>query len=185
MLSRPGSQYHVSNIGFEILGLIAARASGDSLVLLYHERIIAPLRLTETAYYLQGPIAGNDASAYSLGMMLDVTAVHAGVGAEGGLVSSAPETAQFLVGLMRGDLLGQLHLSLMKSGFWFGGEAAACGGVRILSTRGALEPGSKADVWVSRCGTARERARRRLNRPSGGRAHARPLHRTVGDEDQP
>jgi D-alanyl-D-alanine carboxypeptidase len=147
LLSRPGSQYHYSNIGFEILGLIAARASGQSLASLYHERIFAPLRLEETAYDPQGPIAGNHASAYSLGRMLDVTAVHSGVGAEGGLVSSAPETARFLVALMRGDLIGPQHLSLMKSGFWSGEETAACGGVAFgHSGAGA---GFKADVWVS------------------------------------
>ena len=47
LLTEPGTNYHYSNIGFEILGLIAARASGQSIESLYRERIFEPLGLTQ------------------------------------------------------------------------------------------------------------------------------------------
>ena len=104
-----------------------------------------------------------------------------------GLVSSAPETAQFLVALMRGDLLGHEQLSLMKSGFWSGGERTACGGVAFgHSGAGA---GFKADVWVSDDGS--RVAVLLLNARGDGSADHRAgalmrgLYCTVGDEDQP
>ena len=43
LLAEPGTTYHYSNIGFEILGRIAARAGGGSIESLYQERIFEPL----------------------------------------------------------------------------------------------------------------------------------------------
>ena len=47
LLAEPGTNYHYSNIGFEILGLIAARAGGRSIESLYRERIFEPLALPQ------------------------------------------------------------------------------------------------------------------------------------------
>ena len=129
LLTEPGMNYHYSNIGFEILGLIAARASGQSIESLYRERIFEPLGLKHTAYDPQGPISGPHARGYTVrpdGRLIDVTAVHAGIGAEGAVVSNAEDTARFLVSLMQGKLLGPEQLALMKeSGFWSGGDPPA------------------------------------------------------------
>jgi D-alanyl-D-alanine carboxypeptidase len=151
LLAEPGTQVHYSNIGFEILGLIAARASGQSIESLYRERIFEPLGLTNTAYDPQGPISGQHARGYNVGpdgRLIDTTAAHPGIGAEGGVVSNAEETARFLVSLMQGKLLGAEQLALMKqSAFWSGGNATGCGDVAYgHSGAGA---GFKTDVWVS------------------------------------
>ncbi|HEX4930273.1 MAG TPA: serine hydrolase domain-containing protein, partial [Gaiellaceae bacterium] len=133
LLTEPGTSYHYSNIGFEILGLIAARASGQSIESLYRERIFEPLGLKHTAYDPQGPISGEHARGYNIGpdgRLIDRTAAHAGIGAEGAVVSNAEDTAHFLVSLMQGKLLGPKQLALMKQGgFWSGGNPTGCGDV--------------------------------------------------------
>ena len=150
LLSEPGTQYHYSNIGFEILGLVAARASGETIETLYRERIFTPLGLRNSAYDPQGPIRGQHAHGYRVaqGPLIDTTAAHAGIGAEGGVVSNATDTAQFLVALMQGKLLGLDRVARMKSGsFWLAGNETGCGGVAYgHSGAGA---GFKSDVWVS------------------------------------
>ena len=190
MLSEPGTQYHYSNIGFEILGLVAARASGETIETLYRERIFTPLGLRNSAYDPQGPIRGQHAHGYRVaqGPLIDTTAAHAGIGAEGGVVSNATDTAQFLVALMQGKLLGRDRVARMKSGgFWSTGNETGCGGVAYgHSGAGA---GFKADVWVS--GDGSRVAVLLLNGRGDGstdpRAGAlmRALYCTVGDEDQP
>ena len=151
LLTEPGTNYHYSNIGFEILGLIAARASGQSIESLYRERIFEPLGLKHTAYDPQGPISGEHARGYNVGpdgRLIDMTAAHAGIGAEGAVVSNAEDTARFLVSLMQGKLLGPEQLALMKqSGFWSGGNPTGCGGVAYGHSGGGA--GFKTDVWVS------------------------------------
>jgi D-alanyl-D-alanine carboxypeptidase len=149
LLSTPGTSYHYSNIGFEILGLIAARASGQSIESLYRDRIFEPLGLRDSAYDPQGPIGGDHAHGYALGERpIDATAAHPGVGAEGAVVSSARDTARFLVALMRGELVGPKQLEIMKTtGFWQGGSLTGCGGVAYGHSGGGA--GYKSNVWVS------------------------------------
>ena len=147
----PERTYHYSNIGFEILGLIAARAGGGSIESLYRERIFEPLALRNTAYDPQGPITGEHARGYAVapgGPLADMTAAHAGIGAEGAVVSNAEDTARFLVALMQGKLLGPRQLELMKtSGFWSGGDPTGCGGVAYGHSGGGAA--FKTNVWVS------------------------------------
>ena len=66
LVAPPGTTYHHSNIGWNIAGLIAAKASGKPLPLLYRERIFQPLRLRHTAYDPQGPINGAHANGYAI-----------------------------------------------------------------------------------------------------------------------
>jgi D-alanyl-D-alanine carboxypeptidase len=151
LLTEPGTNYHYSNIGFEILGLIAVRASGQSIESLYRERIFKPLGLKHSAYDPQGPISGEHARGYNVGpdgRLIDMTAVHAGIGAEGAVVSNAEDTAHFLVSLMQGKLLGREQLALMKQGgFWSGGDPTGCGEVAYGHSGGG--GGFKTNVWVS------------------------------------
>ena len=58
LLFAPGTGYHYSNIGYDILGLIAARAGGKPLPVLYRKQLFEPLGLHATAYDPQGPIGG-------------------------------------------------------------------------------------------------------------------------------
>jgi D-alanyl-D-alanine carboxypeptidase len=151
LLATPGTTYHYSNIGFELLGLIAGRASGQSLESLYRERIFAPLGFEDTAYDPQGPIAGSHVHGYTAHPLRDVTAAHPGVGAEGGLVSTSADTARFLVALMRGELLGPKELRAMKQGFWAGGQPTGCGGLAYGHSGGGY--GFKTNAWVAADGS--------------------------------
>lgn len=150
LLFEPGTRFHYSNIGFDLLGLVASRVSGKTLDALYRERIFEPLGLEESAYDTQGPISGAHARGYSIdarGELTDATAVHGGIGADGGIVSNAAETARFLTALMQGELLGPAWLARMKTTtFWSGGDPTACGTAYGHSGGGG---GFKTDVWVS------------------------------------
>jgi D-alanyl-D-alanine carboxypeptidase len=150
-LFRPGSQYHYSNTGFLVLDLVASRATGKTLPALYQERIFGPLQLHQTAWDPQGPISGPHASAYSLhtnGTSTDVTSWHGGKGADGAIVSNARETALFLTALMRGELVHDHQLEVMKSGgFWTGGDETTCGGPAF--GHGGGGDGFKSNAWAS------------------------------------
>jgi D-alanyl-D-alanine carboxypeptidase len=147
----PGSEYHYSNTGFLVLGLVASRVTGKSMPTLYRERIFDPLDLDQTAWDPQGPIEGPHARAYRRnpdGTQIDATDWHGGKGADGAVVSSAVETARFLTALMSGELLGRPQLDVMKAyGFWAGGDETGCAGPAYgHSGAGAA---FKTNVWVS------------------------------------
>jgi D-alanyl-D-alanine carboxypeptidase len=147
----PGSGYHYSNVGFEVLGLVIEQATGQPLQQVYRERIIRPLDLRRTAYDPQGDISGPHARGYLVktdGSLADQTAVHWGIGAEGGIVSNAADTGRFLVALMQDRLLGPVAAAGMRTGdFWSGGDTPSCGG-SAYGHSGAGE-GYKTNVWVS------------------------------------
>ena len=122
LLFTPGRRYHHSNIGWNIAGLIAQRAAGKPLPVLYQQRIFAPLGLKHTAYDPQGPIAGPHANGYAItgnGMatgttVTDTTDSHPFKGADGGIVSDAQDTATFFTALMQGKLIDRKQLTIMK-----------------------------------------------------------------------
>jgi D-alanyl-D-alanine carboxypeptidase len=147
----PGTGYHYSNVGFEVLGLVLERVTGQPLEAVYRERILRPLGLAHTAYDPQGEITGPHARGYLVnpdGSLADMTAVHWGIGAEGGIVSSAADTARFLTALMQDRLLGPVAAAGMRTGdFWSGGDTPSCGG-SAYGHSGAGE-GYKTNVWVS------------------------------------
>jgi D-alanyl-D-alanine carboxypeptidase len=151
LLFTPGAGgFHYSNIGYDILGLIAARAGGKPLPALYRERIFEPLGLRATAYDPQGPITGPHAHGYGIepsGEEIDTTDWHPGIGAEGGIVSNAKETATFLTALMRGKLIGRQQLTAMEdSDLWLGGMGTCVGTAYGWSGGGN---GFKTEVWVN------------------------------------
>ena len=151
LLFTPGAGYHYSNIGYDILGLIAARAGGKPLPVLYREQIFEPLGLEATAYDPQGPISGPHAHGYGIepdGQQIDTTDWHSGVGAEGGIVSNAKDTATFLTALMRGKLLNRRQLTAMKGdNLWNGGTATGCADQAYGWSGGGN--GYKTEVWVN------------------------------------
>jgi len=155
LLFAPGTGYHYSNIGYNILGLIAERATGKPLATLYQQRIFTPLGLKHTAYDPQGPIRGPHAHGYMIapnGSITDTTAWHHAKAADGGIVSDAQDTARFLIALMRGKLLDKQELAGMKGeNLWRGGDTSPCGG-RAYGWGGAGE-GFKTAVWVNGNGT--------------------------------
>jgi D-alanyl-D-alanine carboxypeptidase len=129
--------------------------TGQPLPAVYQERIIRPLGLAHTAYDPQGDIRGPHARGYLVkadGSLADQTAVHWGIGAEGGIVSDAADTGRFLVALMQDRLLGPVAAAGMRTGdFWSGGDTPSCGG-SAYGHSGAGE-GYKTNVWVSSDGT--------------------------------
>jgi D-alanyl-D-alanine carboxypeptidase len=151
LLFTPGVGFHYSNIGYDILGLIAARAGGRPLPVLYRRLIFQPLGLSATAYDPQGPIRGARAHGYGIepdGTRTDTSDWHWGVGAEGGIVSSARETATFLTALMRGRLLRRQQLEAMQGeNLWLGGVASGCAEQAYGWSGGGS--GYKTEVWVN------------------------------------
>ena len=126
----PGQGYHYSNIGFNVLGLIVERVTGQPIRSAFEHGIFRPLELDQTAYNPQGPIRGEHPRGYFLrgGHWIDMTDAHPGKAADGGIVSNAQETAQFLVALMQGKLVSRQVLRGMKSyAFWNGGWRTPCG----------------------------------------------------------
>jgi D-alanyl-D-alanine carboxypeptidase len=103
LLFTPGTAYHHSNIGWNIAGMMVARAAGKSLPVLYRERIFKPLGLAHTTYAPQGPIPGPHAEGYliaSNGSMADATDWTYGKGADGAIVTDAADEATFVRALI-------------------------------------------------------------------------------------
>jgi D-alanyl-D-alanine carboxypeptidase len=161
LLFAPGSRYHHSNIGWNIVGLVAARVGGKPLPLLYRERIFQPLGLKHSAYDPQGPIGGPHAQGYSIdadGTLTDTTAQAPFKGADGAIVSDAADTATFLTGLMGGRLVDRQRLVAL----WGGGaeERAAApaaptrAAALAMPTRPTCWSTVTAAAWPSCCSTA-------------------------------
>lgn len=161
LLAKPNTQYHYSNIGYEILGLIAARTAGKPLATLYVDRIAKPLGLKSVAYDPQGDIAGPHAVGYSIdpkGKPVAATGwATGGVGAEGGIVASAKDEARFLVALMQGKLLKLAQLAALKKvapaataglyGLGTGVDQSGCAGTAYGHNGGGA--GFSTSVFVS------------------------------------
>ena len=131
LLFPPGTDFHHSNIGFNIAGLIAERATGQDLSTLYSDRIFEPLGLEHTAYDPQGPIAGPHANGYEIvngEITGEETAVNYGKGADGGIISNAADLGAFLGSMMNGDLLDAEHVRQAQQQLFGGGMDNGCGG---------------------------------------------------------
>ena len=129
LLFTPGLRYSHSNIGWNIAGMIVARAAGQSLPALYRDRIFTPLGLTHTSYQPQGPIAGPHAEGYRIspnGTLTDTTASTFGKGADGAIVTDAADEATFV----RASVDNKLHIRQALLMFYgtIAGNQAACPG---------------------------------------------------------
>ena len=129
LLFTPGLRYSHSNIGWNIAGLIVARAAGQSLPTLYRDRIFRPLGLTHTTYQPQGPVTGSHAEGYQIGAdgaLIDTTAWTYGKGADGAIVTDAADEATFLRALVDNKL--HVRQALLFFYGWTGGKQADCPG---------------------------------------------------------
>ena len=118
LLNQPGSTWHYSNIGYMVLGLIAARVGGADLATLFRTQIIDPLHLQSARYDPAPNINGPHAHGYSLspgGKLVDATRWTAGLAADGGIVSDAADEAHFLQALMGGRVLLPAQLAALQS----------------------------------------------------------------------
>jgi D-alanyl-D-alanine carboxypeptidase len=146
LVSPPGTAYHHSNIGWNIVGLIAARAAGKPLPEFYRERIFQPLGLQHTAYDPQGPIAGPHAHGYALaanGTLTDMTSRHPGKGADGAIVTDAADEARFLTAYSNGKLFAPPLLAEL-----WRGSPSGCGGRQVYVGSGAGDGFTANVVWA-------------------------------------
>ena len=118
LLLPPGTAFHYSSIGYDVLGLVAERAGRATLATLIERQIVAPLGLRSAAYDPHSLITGPHANGYSVaanGKLTDTTTWTQGIGAGGGMVSDAAEEARFLISLMQAKLVGSSALAEMKT----------------------------------------------------------------------
>jgi len=119
LLWKPGSQYHYSNIGYEIAGLIAAKAGGAPLGRLLEQRISKPLGLASAAYIPGGEVNAPHPQDYSVatdGTVRDATDFYrVDEGASGAMIASARDEGRFLTSLMQRRLLPAAELSTMTT----------------------------------------------------------------------
>ena len=115
-LFEPGASWTYTNAGYEILGLLVERVTGQSLGRVLAKRIFEPLRLRHTSFepdpgHPNGiangyALPGSDLLDWTATQPLDVTvAVGAGAGASGAIVSTVDDVARFYQALFSGELL--------------------------------------------------------------------------------
>jgi D-alanyl-D-alanine carboxypeptidase len=107
LVATPGTTYHHSNIGWNVLGLVAQKVDGKPLAAVYRDRLFRPLALAHTAFSPQGPIPGQHAKGYARGgdgLLTDMTASHPGKFSDGAIVTNAQDEATFLGALIAGKL---------------------------------------------------------------------------------
>ena len=111
----PGTGYSYSNVGYEVLGEIVERVTGNAYADELERRVLEPLGLEATSFE-PGPIRGPHARLYAADgeEWIDATDVTTGVGAEGAIVSTPEETARIFQALLRGELLPPRWLAEMK-----------------------------------------------------------------------
>jgi D-alanyl-D-alanine carboxypeptidase len=115
---KPDTTWHYSNIGYMVVGLIAARAGGADLATLFRREIIDPLHLTSARYNPSPDITGPHAHGYvinSNGTLTDATGWTQGLAANGAILSDAADEAHFLQALMRGQILKPTQLTALKT----------------------------------------------------------------------
>ncbi|MFF5988036.1 serine hydrolase domain-containing protein [Prauserella flavalba] len=144
----PGTSFGYSNTGYTVLGLLVERVTGRPLDTELTRRIIAPLRLRDTAFpsgqpsLLRPAARGHEYLHGDAAPPTDVTTyVMSRVWASGNLVSSADDLNRFFAALLGGDLLPEAQLSEMKKvrhgalgsfdyGLGLMSAASPCGGPR-------------------------------------------------------
>jgi D-alanyl-D-alanine carboxypeptidase len=162
LLTKPGTSYHYSNIGYKVLGRIAERAGDAPLGTLYRRIIIDPLHLKSAAYDPAGPIDGEHPLGYIVernDRFVEASNVGEGaLGAEGGIVSDAKDEATFLVALVRGKIVPEPFLRQMFIGspvdpsYGLGtGIASTCAGATYTHNGGG--PAWASSVAVSSDGS--------------------------------
>jgi D-alanyl-D-alanine carboxypeptidase len=116
----PGSRFDYSTTNYLVLGMLVEQATGTTFATELRRRIIDPLGLHRTALpdgvqldppHLHGYAQFSDRPEE----WTDVTERHEPGGAGGGLVSTLPDLAAFLAGLLGGRLLGPRTLAIMQT----------------------------------------------------------------------
>ncbi|HYW49783.1 MAG TPA: serine hydrolase domain-containing protein, partial [Gemmatimonadaceae bacterium] len=121
LVSAPGTQYIYSDLGADILGFVAERASGRKLDELLQEKVFTPLGMTDTWYKVPAsvrsrtaPTATMSVRGYSLQGDVHDENAHAlgGVAGHAGLFSTAGDLSVFATMMLnRGVYLGTRIIS--------------------------------------------------------------------------
>jgi D-alanyl-D-alanine carboxypeptidase len=115
-------QFHYSNTGYLLLGLIVERATGSQVSSQIRDRILDPLNLSSTFFAIEETIDGEIAHPWADfdfdGVLEDIsyaprTSGESTAWASGALYSSAEDVALFLRALIRGTLLDPASLDQM------------------------------------------------------------------------
>ncbi len=103
-VGRPGEQYHYSDTGYVILGLIIERVTGKPFHEALRERILTRLDLNETflSYHESPPTLKRAAARYEGQLDVSDQLRQSADWAGGGLVSTARDLVRFAAGLTRG-----------------------------------------------------------------------------------
>jgi D-alanyl-D-alanine carboxypeptidase len=118
----PGAEFHYSNTGYLLLGLIIERAAGGLVSAQIRSRIVGPLDLDDTFFAVEEAIGGEVAHPWADldldGVPEDIAYVPRTSGestawTSGALYSSAADAARFLSALLQGELLGAGSLDQM------------------------------------------------------------------------
>jgi D-alanyl-D-alanine carboxypeptidase len=158
----PGAGYHYSNTNFVLLGLVAEKATGQTVAALVRSMFLAPLGLTHTYLQTEETPEGPKAHGYmapaskprdnSAGTMLPFTAEASAVGFAGAYVSTAADLAAWADALYRGNVLDQATLASMADvsstvpfkprllyGYGLGFEELTVGGQTAWGHKGWLD----------------------------------------------
>ncbi|MGW0706168.1 serine hydrolase domain-containing protein [Streptomyces sp. NPDC002643] len=119
LTNKPGATYAYSNANFVVAGMLIEEITKKPVATAYQNRIIKPLKLTETFYvHPENTIPGKFSRGYmtadSSGRKIDSTEQTVSwAQSAGALVSSAKDLNKFLTALMKGKLTSSAQLKQM------------------------------------------------------------------------
>jgi D-alanyl-D-alanine carboxypeptidase len=119
----PGTGYYYSNTDFILLGMVAEKATGQTVAALVRSMFLVPLGLDHTYLQTEEQAQGPEAHGYmtpashprdnSAGTMLPFTAEATAAGFAGAYVSTASDLATWANALYGGEILDQATLASM------------------------------------------------------------------------
>ncbi len=112
----PGDGYSYSNAGYEVLGLIVEKVSGQTYGDFVHDNLFVPAGMTASAFMPRTDphlAVGYDASAQ--GPIPQAEPLYAGLYSAGGIVSTTHDLASWQSALLDGRLLSPASLKLMAT----------------------------------------------------------------------
>jgi D-alanyl-D-alanine carboxypeptidase len=149
---RPGTSWQYSNAGYQLLGRIIERASGQSYAEYVREHLLRPIGLRHTTYCSSDAHAPGRAAGYrtdSAGRFVETALGNMeGPYSAGSLCSTAPDLLRWAVALQSGRVISAASFAQMttlrtfaldKEQYGFGMQLADLAGHPIVSHDGAID----------------------------------------------
>ncbi|WP_223878450.1 serine hydrolase domain-containing protein [Microbacterium radiodurans] len=117
-LAEPGTEFHYSNAGYTVLGLMVEGVTGSTVPDLMNERVLEPVGMDATQYPTGGAMPDDSMHGYLRidGDLVDVTDYDPSFWSFGAsLVSTVGDVSAFNAALQRGDLLQPTTLEQMRA----------------------------------------------------------------------